>query len=236
MLPALFRRRNVPVPTLAGTLVLLACGALALLGVVRTVYPFLAPNAPVGGSLLVVEGWAGVPAFDEAARRFSSGRYARVIATGGPIEADSPCAQTDATWAAHAVRNLHERGVPDAALAAVPSPASAQDRTYLSAVALREWLAARGERATGIDVVTLGPHGRRTRRLYSQAFGDAVPIGILSVASLEYDPAHWWRTSEGTKRIVVESIGLAWTTCCFHPGPPGSHEEMWAEPRDASPH
>jgi hypothetical protein len=231
-LAALFRRRSVPVPTLAGWLVVVACAAAALLLLIRAAYPFLAPNAPLGGGILVVEGWAGVPAFDAAAVRFAGGGYAHVVATGGPIEADSPCARTDATWAEHAARNLRERGIPPASLDAVAAPASAQDRTYLSAVAVREWLAARGESVDRIDVVTLGPHGRRSRRLYRQAFGDAVAIGVLSVPSIEYDPAHWWRSSEGTKRILVESIGLAWTVCCFDPGPAGSHEEMWAEPPD----
>lgn len=224
------RRRSLPVPTLAGWLVVFGLGALALLAGVRGLYPFLAPNAPLGEGLLVVEGWAGAPAFDEAARRIASGAYRHAFTTGGPIEADSPCANTDATWAEHAARNLHERGVPAAALTAVASPGSAQDRTFLSAVALRDGLAARGEPVDRIDVVTLGPHGRRTRRLYRQAFGDAVEIGIVSVPSHEYDPAHWWRSSEGTRRVVVESIGLAWAACCFEPGPRGSHEEQWAEP------
>lgn len=229
-MPALFRRRSVPLPTLAGWLLLVACGAFAVLGLVRAAYPFLAPNAPMGGGLLVVEGWAGVPAFDEAARRFAAGGYSHLVATGGPIEADSPCAGSDVSWAEHAARNLRERGVPSDSVDAVPSPASAQDRTYLSAVALREWLAARGESVDRIDVVTLGPHGRRTRRLYRQAFGDAIAVGILSMPSIDYDAARWWRSSEGTKRIVVESIGLAWTVCCFDPGPPGSLAEKWAEP------
>lgn len=232
-MPALFRRRSVPVPTFAGALLLLACGTVAVLLLVHSTYGFLAPNAPLGDGLLVVEGWAGVPAFDETVRRFASGRYRRVFATGGPIEADSPCARTDSTWAEHAVRNLRERGVPDAALDAVSAPASAQDRTYLSAVVLREWIAAHGEGADRIDVVTLGPHGRRTRRLYRQAFGGAAAIGIVSVPSTEYDAAHWWRSSEGTRRVLVESIGLAWTACCFEPGGPGSHEEKWAEPARA---
>jgi len=231
--PALFRRRSVPIPTFAGWMLLLAIGALATLGIMRGVHPFLAPNAPLGGGLLVVEGWAGAPAFDEAARRFAGGGYTRLVATGGPIEADSPCAGLDGSWAAHAARNLRERGAPEDAVAAVAAPASAQDRTFLSAVALREWLAAHGERIDRIDVVTLGPHGRRTRRLYRQAFGQGVAIGIVSVPSIEYDPAQWWRSSEGVRRVVVESIGLAWTACCFHPGEPGSHEEKWAEPRGA---
>lgn len=188
----------------------------------------------MGGGLLVVEGWAGVPAFDEAARRFATGAYSRVATTGGPIEADSPCARLDATWAEHAVRNLRERGVPEAALDAVAAPASAQDRTFLSAVALREWLDAHGRAPDRIEVVTLGPHGRRTRRLYRQAFGEDVAVGIVSVPSSEYDPAHWWWSSEGTKRVVVESIGLAWTACCFEPGPRGSQREKWAAPAGGS--
>lgn len=230
ILDVFVRRRSLPVPTLAGWLVLLGLGSLVFLALLLGIYPFLAPSAPLGGGLLVVEGWAGTPAYDETARRIASGAYTHAFSTGGPIEADSPCARTDVTWANHAARNLRERGVPAAALTPVACPASPQDRTFLSAVALRDLLASRGESAERIDVVTLGPHGRRTRRLYRQAFGEGVSIGVVSVPSAEYDGSRWWRSSEGTRRVLVESIGLAWAVCCFEPGLPGSHQERWAEP------
>ena len=222
----LFHRREMLVPTRAGWLVLLALGAASSFAFVRGLYPLLAPNAPVGHGLLVVEGWAGASAFDDAAARFRRGGYSQIVTTGGPIEPDEPFA-SHGTWAEHAAIELRERGIPDASMQIVSAPASARDRTFLSAVMVRDWIAARGESVASLDVISLGPHGRRSRVLYRSAFGDDVAIGIVSAPSSEYDPPHWWRTSEGTKSVITEATGLAWTLCCFHPGVRGSHEERW---------
>ena len=225
-LPRLFRRREVLLPTLAGWSLLFVLAAGSVLALLQGLYPFLAPVAPIGHGLLVVEGWAGAPAFDEAVIRFRSGRYGAIVTAGGPIEADGPFADAG-TWAEHAARELRERGIPDASLHVVATPASARDRTYLSAVMVRDWIEARGEPVAGLDVISLGPHGRRSRSLYRRAFGDDVEVGIVSVASPEYDPSRWWRSSEGSKTLITEATGLAWTLCCFHPGPRGSEEERW---------
>lgn len=225
-LPRLFRRREVLVPTIAGWLLLLALVATSSFAFVRGLYPLLAPNEPVGHGLLVVEGWAGGPAFDDAVARFRSGAYSRIVTTGGPIEADQPFA-SDGTWAEHAAKELRERGVSDASMQVIATPTSLRDRTFLSAVMVREWIASRSDTVTSLDVISLGPHGQRSRRLYRRVFGDDFKIGIVSAPSREYDPPHWWRSSEGTKSVITEATGLAWTLCCFHPGPPGSREERW---------
>lgn len=227
-LPHLFRRRKVPVPTVYGWLLLFGVAATGLYACARAVFPFLAPTDPVGAGLLVVEGWAGAPAFDEAARRWASGRYVHVVATGGPIERDSPIASAH-TWAEYGAIALARLGIPAEALSAVAAPASLQDRTFLSAVEVREWLAKRATPVTQIEVVTLGPHARRSRRLYRLAFGHDVAVGIVAATPEEYDATRWWSSSEGAKSVLTEAIGWSWTLCCFDPGPRGSHAERWVE-------
>lgn len=229
-IPRLVRRRELPVPTAFGMLVAVAITGLAGFATLRGIHPFLAPTAPVGGGMLVVEGWAGEPGIADAARRFATGRYERVIAAGGPIERDSPIALAH-SWAEYAGQALARHGVPADRIDVVPAPASAQDRTFLSAVTVRDWLATHAPGVTQLDVITLGPHGRRSRRLYRLAFGDAVEVGVVSAAPANYDPARWWTTSEGAKSVLEESVGLAWSVCCFTPGAHGSHEEKWG-PRE----
>jgi hypothetical protein len=212
----LVRRRSVLVPTLAGWLSLLAVGALGVVVFARAAVPLLAPIEPVGSGVLVVEGWAGSEVFDEAARRFAAGGYAFLVTTGGPIEPDAPFAD-DRTWADFAARWLVGLGVDAASIHAVPSPRSLRERTFLSAVALRQWLAEQPDPPAALDVVTAGPHGRRSWMLYRRAFGEAARIGIVSVAPADWDPAHWWRTSEGARAVITETAGVAWTVCCFEP-------------------
>lgn len=224
--PRLVRRREIPVPTAFGLLVAGTVAALVAFATLRGIHPFLAPTAPVGGGVLVVEGWAGDPGFAEAARRFATGRYERVIAAGGPIERDSPVAAAH-SWAEFAGHALALRGIPADRLDVVPAPASAQDRTYLSAVRVRDWLATHAPDTQQLDVVTLGPHGRRSRRLYQLAFGDAIRVGVVSATPTTYDPARWWSSSEGAKSVLEEVVGWGWSHCCFTPGVHGSQEEEW---------
>jgi hypothetical protein len=54
---------------------------------------------------------------------------------------------------------------------------------------------------------------------------------VLATRPSGYDAQHWWRSSEGVKTTVGEALSLTWTTCCFWPGPRGSHEERWAVPQ-----
>jgi hypothetical protein len=226
----LFRRREVPVPTGLGCgvalLGVLACAA-ALVAALPGLHRFLAAQAPVGRGLLVVEGWVGPEAIAEAARVFRAGGYEAVVATGAPIESLWPgiVFESQAEVAADALRR---EGIPPERIFTVPSPASAQDRTFLSAVMVREFAAARGRPVDALDVFSQGPHARRSWRLYRLAFGPGVEIGVRAAPPPSYPPERWWRTTAGARSVLGEALGLAWVTCCFDPGPPGSRSEKWA--------
>jgi len=118
----------------------------------------------------------------------------------------------------------------DVLIKSAPAPASAQDHTFLSAVMIREVLAT-DNKISAFDVYSAGVHSRRTHKVYSLAFDSNFDIGILSATPATYDASLWWKDSDGVKSVLVETISLLWTTCCFHPPPPGSHEEKWAVPR-----
>jgi hypothetical protein len=226
--PRLLRRREIWVPTLCGWLLVAIFVAAVPWLLLRTVYPFLAPSQPLGRGLLVVEGWIGDRGLDTALAAWRAGGYERVATTGGPIEHGSAFEDSGFhTWAELTAHRLRARGIPAERLVAVPAPASAQDRTFLSAVVLRDWIARQGIRVSAVDVVSQGPHARRTWRLYRLAFGEGVAIGVRSAPPEGYDPRVWWRTSDGARDVVGEAIGWAWVTCCFHPGARGSLAEHW---------
>ena len=231
--PALCRRRSVWFPTLWGWAVLLLLVLLGSFGVRRELYPFLALERPVGANLLVVEGWLGDEGMQRAAQVFLTGGYERVVTSGGPIShwADRI---GFATYAELAADTLVQLGLPAGSVVAVPAPASAQERTFLSAVMVREWAARQGLALEAIDVFSSGPHARRTRLLYRMAFGAGVRVGILAARPDGYEPRTWWRTSAGVKTILAEALSLLWTELFFWPGPPGSVDEAWAVPAGGS--
>ena len=237
-LPTLFRRRPIWLPTLWGAVLL--CGVAGLLFVLgaRTVGGYLSRNDPAGGSdglgarTLVVEGWLDETELNDAIAALVRGRYERVVTAGGPIDSW----QEGIVWptfAERAASYLIRHGVGAVPVVAVPAPASAQDRTFLSAVVIREWAAREHLRLDALDLFSAGVHARRSRLAFRMAFGPGVEVGVLAAAPRRYDVDRWWLTSEGAKSVLGELLSLTWTKCCFWPGAAGSHEELWAVPKPA---
>ena len=232
-MPRLFRRREMLWPTAAGWLLLIVLPAVIGFLMVQRAHDFLAVTSPAeGATLLVVEGWLSEQELDAATAIFQAGGYTGLAVTGGPIE-DWATLHGYASFAERAADYLRRRGPPPAQVVAVPAPASAQDRTFLTAVALRDWLDRAGRNDFAIDVVSSGTHARRTRRLFRAALGPSVAIGILAVRPSGYDADRWWHSSAGAKAVLGETIGLAWTACCFRAPSRGSHEERWGMSNDA---
>lgn len=235
----LFRRRQVWLPTWWGWLVLLASGGAALVALAFAAYGLLAPDDPVraadgrGARTLVVEGWIDAAELAQAVEVLRRGHYERVLTTGGPIEPWSDVGGWK-NFAVRAASYLRTHGVTDVPVIALPAPASKQDRTYLSAVMVRDWAAQSQVTLRAIDLLSAGVHARRSRMLFRMALGDAVEVGVIATRPDGYDAEHWWTSSNGAKSTMGETLSLAWTACCFWPAPPGSHEERWAVPRAAS--
>jgi hypothetical protein len=233
MRQVLVRRREIWLPTIWGWLALLLIGAATIVLVGRSLHSILAPNEPVGARVLVVEGWMDPEDLDQAVAVFRAGGYERLVTTGGPIER-WPRHQGHATFAERAADYLKQHGLADASVTAVPTPESAQDRTFLSAVMVREWAKRSGLTFDALDVFSSGTHARRSRLLYRLAFGPNVEVGVFAARFSDYDADAWWRTSIGARDVLDQAIGLLWVKCFFWPPPPGSHEERWAvQPREA---
>jgi hypothetical protein len=236
----LFRRREVWIPTWRGSLLLIALVALLCAAAALGIGGFLAVDEPARGAqgagarTLVVEGWLGERDLLQATQLALRGRYARVLTSGGPMDAWDGAGRW-ANYAERAADFLRSHGVVAVPVSAVPAPASAQERTFLSAVKVRDWIEHAGlaiDAAESIDVFTAGAHARRSRLLYRLAFGPAVEVGVIASPPSREAARRWWRGSGAAKTVLAEALGLAWTECCFWPPPRGSHEEQWAVPRD----
>jgi hypothetical protein len=228
--PALLRRREIWIPTAWGWLAILVLGGLVLLFGVRNIHDFLSPSEAAGARVLAVEGWLSPEEFDSAVAAVRAGGYERVVTTGGAIP-DGVELFGRASYAEFARDQLIRRGLAEALVIAVPAPASAQDRTFLSAVMVREWAEKSGLALDALDVYSSGAHSRRTRLVYRLAFGSGVRIGILAARPSGYDPEAWWKSSAGTKTVLSEAVGWVWTKLFFHPAASGSSAEKWGELR-----
>jgi uncharacterized SAM-binding protein YcdF (DUF218 family) len=224
---SLFRKRKIWLPTLYGWVLILLLGAMTGFLFVRHIYSFLAQNEPVGAHILVVEGWLAPVELDQAVLAFKKGHYERVITTGGPIIKGFTASSLHSNYAKRAADYLAQHGVPHDVIIIVPTPASAQDRTFLSGVILRESVEKLGINLDAIDLFSSGTHSRRSRLMFQLALGAKVPVGILAARPVDYDPDVWWRSSSGAESIVFQSVGLLWVKLFFWPGAPGSQQELW---------
>jgi uncharacterized SAM-binding protein YcdF (DUF218 family) len=212
----LLRRHSCWLPTWRGWLVLLAAGGLLLTVVLRSLHPFLAVNEPITDGLLVVEGWSPDYGLALAAQEFARDHYQRIYVTGGPLEYGTYLTGFK-SYAEVGAATLIKLGLDSNVVQAVPAPKVRQDRTYVSAVALKHWLLAHQIKPERIHLISDGPHCRRSRLLYQKAMGKDVTIGVTSIPSKDYDEAHWWRYSAGVRSVIGEGLAYLYARFLFFP-------------------
>ena len=181
------------------------------------IYPFLAVTHRVDTKVLVVEGWVPAPVMQVAIHEFKSGSYERVFSTGGPVEWSGAYTSDSDTSAALGFERLRSGGIARGLVEMVPARVVGRDRTYNSAVALRDWLREHRLPVQSINVITEDVHARRTRLLFQEAFGEGVTVGIIAVPNPDYDSRHWWRYSEGVREVIGESIAYSYARFLFEP-------------------
>ena len=221
----LFRRRQVWLPTLWGWLLLLFLAAAAIIALAHSAHGLLALDAPArgpdgqGARTLIVEGWLTDDELAQAVDAVKRGRYERLITTGGPIEAWIDAGHWG-NFALRAAGYLRAHGVTELPVIAVQAPDTKKDRSYLSALKVREWAQRERLALTAVDVYSAGVHTRRSRTIYRMALGDSVEVGAMGARPGDYDDERWWASSTGAKTTLNEVVSVAWTQCCFWPGPP----------------
>ena len=198
-----------------GLLLLLSAGIFLFL--ILTVQPFLTETQRVNSDVFVMEGWLREYAVRKVVSDFQNGSGRIIYTTGGPITGTDGGANDSNTLASEGASLLEKYGVPRAGVQMVPAHEVGRDRTYTSAVALRDWFQAHGLKIHGFNIFTEDAHARRTRLLFQEALGPHIQVGIISVPNPDYDATHWWRYSEGVRTVLGESIAYLYARLLFHP-------------------
>jgi len=187
---------------------------------VLNVQPFLAPTRRLDTKILVVEGWVRPFAIVSAVGEYRAGHYEKIYTTGGPVVGSGGYVNDFNTSASVGAELLVKAGMPVGRVQMVPSHIAGRDRTYSSALALREWFHANGLTGKNFNVLTEDAHARRTQLLFQKAFAGEAQVGIVAVPDPDYDPKRWWRYSEGVREVLGESIAWFYAAFFFHPEPP----------------
>ncbi len=230
---ALFRRRLLWVPTWRGALLLLALLLLLLRLALAAIDPYLSRSQPIHRGILVIDGWVPDHALAVALREFRTHDYQQIVTVGVPLEVGTQLARYG-TAAELAADRLVLMGLDPDSVLALPVPATVRERTYNSALTFGRWLEISGRQVDAVDLLSLGPHTRRSWFAFERVLGDRLLLGSIAVPPTSYDPSHWWTTSQGTRIVIAEVIAYLYARV-FRPDPvmlepPGALREVRVEP------
>jgi len=180
-------------------------------------HAFLAPTQRVDADILVVEGWVHPYAIRASAEEFQNHSYHRIFTTGGPVVGNGGYINDYQTAASVGADLLKKADVPAELIQMVPSHVMGRDRTYSSAIALRDWLREHDMQVRSLNIVTEAAHARRTRLLFEKALGSNVAVGVIAVPSPDFDARRWWRYSEGVEEVVTEGVAYLYAKFFFLP-------------------
>jgi hypothetical protein len=210
----LFKKKVCTTPTLWGWLAMSAAVAMAICLITMNCNAFLTVNKPIDAKVMVVEGWLPDYALSQAAKEFRTKRYSSLFSTGIRIDKGDYFLQ-EKTWADMGASSMRHLGLDSASVIAVPASEVKVDRTYASACALKRWIDSAGPGISRLNLVSLGPHSRRSQLLFQKALGEKAVVGIISIPDETYDPHNWWKTSNGFKSTIDEAVSYCYTKLVF---------------------
>jgi uncharacterized SAM-binding protein YcdF (DUF218 family) len=222
----LITKKNVRVPTALGWAILALLIAIAFLIILPGIQSFLAVSYPNQSEVMVVEGWLPDFALEQALREFNQRHCRLMLVTGGPIEQGHMLVSYK-NFAELAAAILEHLGLDRHMIREIPAPDARRDRTYASAIALKNWLNHAPVPINAINLVSLGTHARRSRLLFEKALGPGIAVGVIAVPDRRYDPRAWWKSSMGVRSTLDELIAylyarfLFWDFLTHHPDPQG---------------
>jgi DUF218 domain len=179
--------------------------ALGLLWLCAWAEPYFSLNRPLSADVLIVEGWIESDGLRAAVAEYQRGFYKYVVVTGGLAEVGS--SHDLVSYAELAQRQMVQYGIDQLRIITASSGQVERQRTFKSAVAAWQALRRKGVHPTGINVLTLGPHARRTQLVYEKVFASDAPVGVITFVPAEYLSEPWWFSVKRTKCLLKETLG-----------------------------
>ena len=177
---------------------------------------FLSENDSIPSNLLVVEGFLPDYTLRNMMTEFYDGGYDKLLITGQPIGQGYYI--TDYSTSAQLMRaSLIEMGMDSTLIHTISIPNTVyRDRTYATGLLLSHWLDTTHAQLNRINVYTLGCHARRSKMLFQKAVGKNIQIGIIAGEDRSYDQVKWWKSSQGFRTVLNESIAYLYVNLFFN--------------------
>ena len=203
--------------TWIGWIGIIAFWGFVMLFYLFTIHPFLAPTKPVDADILIVDNFLEDYGLKELSDEFRSKNYSLILSAGIRLPQGSPLASQYKTSGELSAAILKKFEISEKAIVPIiPKPVE-RDRTFASALAVKNWLDQYNIQPRGINLFSIGPHSRRSWMLYKEAIGKEIPVGIIAFENREYDPKRWWKTSSGVRIVLGETIAYIYAKLVFDP-------------------
>ncbi len=203
--------------TLWGWILIIACILLLTFVWRITIHDFLAKNKPVNASILVIEGYVSDSVLDSVVVLLKREPPQLVVCAGLPFSKGELCSEYGSN-ADYNAAMLRTKGVDSSLhIISAPSEFTDKERTYTTALKVKERLKEMGYISGNMNVVCVGTHARRSLLLYRKALGQKWNIGVYSFLDSRYPGNRWWKTSEGARDVVYEMFGYIYCLIFFHP-------------------
>jgi hypothetical protein len=164
----------------------------------KAVYNYLSITKPIKAEVLVIEGWLSDCMLKDAAHELLRGGYAYCIVAG----------QLDSS--SYQVASLNRYGVDSTLIKLCPSKFHRGYSTFNMAASAYQWLKKHESRVTEINVLTGGPHGRKSWTIFKKVFGKNYRIGIISSSAELCDSDLWWSSKKGRRNLIKYGLGYVY--------------------------
>ncbi len=180
----------------------------------NTIHDFLAQNKPINTQILVIEGYVPDSVLDTIVRQFKDTPL--IVCAGLPLIKGNMCSNYD-NYADYNAAVLKSKGIDSLHILSAPSKATDKERTYTTALAVKNKLKGKGYMGGNLNIICSGTHGRRSGLLYRKALKPEWNVGVISFTDNLYDHNAWWHTSEGAREVVYEMFAYLYCVLFFHP-------------------
>jgi len=183
----------------------------------KCIHPFLSYNDPINSNVMVVEGFIPDHALKQAYEIFTRDNYNLMIITGKRREkgAQLDSFGNDGNYSAAILKKM---GMNGQLIKVVTMDFEIKkDRTFATAVAVKNWINESGKGIDSFNVISIGCHSRRSQLLFEKAFDDDTKIGIISADNPTYDHEKWWSSSLGFREVMQETIAYTYARLFFFP-------------------
>ncbi|MBH8565951.1 YdcF family protein [Nostoc sp. CENA67] len=206
----LIKRQEIWTFTAQGWVVFLVTITALMFFAITNLHPFLAVTSRVkAADILVVDGWLSDYEVKQAAAEFQGGFYRQIITLGTSVEQGFYLSEYK-NYADITAATLNKLGIPKEKLIAVYIPTVVRNRTHESAVALLQWISKFNLPIKSINLLTFDAHARRSWMIFKKVFYPQIEVGIIAAKPLLYDSNNWWKTSEGVRVTMSETIAYVY--------------------------